>query len=238
MPFIPLIIFLFVIFAVLIFFLRHILTNNITRATSHLEKLSQEYAAKQEEIARRLHDAKQESHEIITKAKQETEELRNQILKEANTFKEKIINDARQKSEDIIEQAEKTCESLKQEIHQHIEQKTLEKACELIQNALPDQFRRQLHALWMEEAAKLEFDLRKLKLPDQIQEIKLVSAFPLTEKEKQILHEKLSKRFGAGIKINREVDDGLVAGLVIAIDNIVVDGSLKDKIKKPIKQNF
>ena len=38
------------IFAVMVFFLRKIFSQNVTSATSHLEKISADYARKEEEI--------------------------------------------------------------------------------------------------------------------------------------------------------------------------------------------
>jgi len=235
MPFVPLIILLFLVFAALIFALRYVLTHNITSATGHLEEMSKEYAVKQVEINRRLKEVTEEAQKITAKAKQEAEETRNQILKEANAYKEQVVNEARQKSEEIVGQAERTCEVLKNEIHDRIKQQSTEKACALIQNALPDTFRSQLHTMWMEEAEEAEFNLGRLNLPDKVKEVKLASAFPLTEKQKHTLHEKLKKRFGNGVKISHDVDTKLLAGLVVTIDNVVIDGSLKDKVQRQIE---
>jgi vacuolar-type H+-ATPase subunit H len=177
----------------------------------------------------------EETQKITAKARQEAEETRNQILKEASAYKEQVVNEARQKSEEMVSQAERTCEVLKNEIHDRIRQQSTEKACELIQNALPDTFRSQLHTMWMAEAEEAEFNLGRLNLPDEVKEVKLSSAFPLTEKQKHALHEKLTKRFGSRVKITQDVDAKLVAGLVVTIDNVVMDGSLKDRVQRQIE---
>lgn len=237
MPFVQVFILLFLIFITLIISLRYILSRNITNATGHLESLSKEYASKQEEITKRLKDAKQEAQEIVAKAKAEAEETRGKLLSETQVQQERILIEARQKGEEMIRKTEKTCEALKSEIEQKIEQGALEKACRMLENALPEDLRKQIHAGWMEKSGTEDFQMGHLNLPDNVKDVKVVSAFPLSGAEKESLKKQLKKRLSNTAHLKEETDPALVAGLVITIGQVVIDGSLRNQIHNAIRRN-
>ena len=237
MPFFQIIILMLLVFGALIFALRYILTRNIGNATAHLEEMSREYTAKQTQITKLVKDATDEAESIKVKTKKEVEELRDHMLKDAKAEKEKILEEAHQKSGDMLAQAERTCEFLKKEIEQQVEQKALEKAATLLQMALPKQFREDLHNLWMEEAKKTEFHLERLNLKEGVKEAQVVSSFPLSAEQQNMLEQMLAKKIGPSIKLVQKVDPELLAGLIITVGNVVIDGTLKDKVQKAIKQH-
>lgn len=236
MVFIQSIIFVVFMFIGLMIFLRYMLTRNITSATGHLEDLSKDYALKQEEITKRLDEAKQESQKIIAQAKQEAGNIRDGALKESDEKTAKIIADARQSSERMIAQAERTCEFLKNEEVQRVAKIALDKAGDLLCTALPEEFLKKIHALWMEDYQKSEFQLGRIHLPEDVKEVKVSSAFPLEPGQAADLNKKLKKKLGDNIKLEQEIDSELVAGFVITVGSVVIDASLKYEIQKIIKK--
>lgn len=224
-----------IVFVGLLFFLRYILTHSITKATSHLEELSEDYTKKQEETKKGLEEAKRESDRILADARMEAAKYKSELAQQSQQEKDKIIQEARQKSEQMLKQAEKTCELLKQEIEEKISSKAAEKAAELIQRALPDKFQKELHCLWFKESLKSDFQLDRLNLPDNIKEAQVISVFPLTEEQKKEVRTKLSKKLGNTINLKEKIDPQLIAGIVITLGSVVIDGSLKYKIQQKNK---
>jgi vacuolar-type H+-ATPase subunit H len=235
MPWVQLIILLVFIFIGLLFFLKHILNQSFTSATEHLQKLSKDHASKQAEIDKRLKEAKEEAQGIVSKAKKDAEDSRSKMLQEAYEEKDRIVKEAHIASEEMVEKAEKTCDFLKQELNQKIEYGALEKASELIQSSLPEKIRQEMHSLWMKDSSKADFQIKSINLPDGLNEVKVVSAFSLTQHERQELVDKLKKKINRDINLKEEVDPKLVAGFVIAIGSVVIDASLRYKIQSYIK---
>lgn len=219
----------------LILFLRYMLTRNIHKATGRLEELSKDYALKQEEINKRLKEAQDEGQNIVMKERQEAEEMKRKVLAEAEAAKEKIIEEARQKAKEITEKAQRNSEFLKREIEQRIEARAVQKASELLAHALPETLLQEIHHLMMNESTKGEFELKRLNLPEDIHDAKILSAFPLTHQEQADLHERLKKRVNGHVSFQEQVDPGLMAGFVITIGSIVIDASLRNKIQKAAK---
>ena len=182
------------IFAGLIAILKRILTQNVVSATKHLDELNQNYTKKEEEATRRLEEAKQKAQDIVAKATEESESLKAKIIKESNNEGDEIVKEARAKSDEIIQQADKARQLLLSEIDERIASEAINRACELIQYTLPEQFKRDAHSQWVEELIKNGFtQLERLHIPLDIREIKIVSAFSLNDTQRKVLSKKLKE---------------------------------------------
>jgi F0F1-type ATP synthase delta subunit len=172
----------------------------------------------------------------LKKAQEEVVALKEQILKNAEAEKDAMINEARAQAEEIIQQAEKTRKSLLAELEERIAKEAVNKACELIQNTVPEQFR-EMHAYWVEDLLRQGFSrLEHLSIPADIQEIKLVSAFEITEQQRKNILKKLKEVLGReNFKLKEKIDSKIVAGIVISIGSLVLDGSFRNKIQEEAK---
>jgi len=233
---IPLIIFQIFIFVILAFFLRKIIMKNVVSATSHISEMGKDYARKEEEIGRQFEELKQESEEIVRKAQQEAQELKTKIIREAESERDKMLKQSRDQSEEIIKQADKSRQFLLSEIDERIAKEAVSKACELIQETLPEQLKQNVHRYWVKELINAGFsELERLRIPKDIDEVKIISAFNLDEEERRNLFDKLKDTLGSGIKFKEEIEPKIVAGIIITIGSLVLDGSLRNKIRENTK---
>jgi F-type H+-transporting ATPase subunit b len=221
------------IFGGLIFFMRKILTQNVTVATRHIEELSEEYAKKEAEVKRQQEEVQRKSEEILTKARDEAHQERTKLLQEAQAQREKLLQETHTHSEELMQQADKSRQILLAEINQRIAREAIDKACELIQETLPEQFKLNVHQHWIEELMESGFgQLERLNIPDSTHEVKISSAFPLDDRQRNNLTHKLKEALGREIVLKEEINPRIVAGFIILIDSLVLDGSLKSKIQE------
>ncbi|MCX5702220.1 MAG: F0F1 ATP synthase subunit delta [Candidatus Omnitrophica bacterium] len=227
------IIFQILIFMGLIFMFRKIMTQNVVSATKHIDALNQDCARKEQEINRQLEEIKQKSQETLATARNEAEEYKAQVLKETQEERDGIIKQARSQSEAIIQQADKSRNLLLLEIEERIDKVSIDKACELIEYTLPEQFKQDVHTHWVEELIESGFaQLQHLRMPEEVREIKITSAFPLTDGQRKNLIKKLKEVLARDITLKEEVDPKIVSGFIIAIGSLILDGSLRNKIQE------
>ncbi len=221
------------LFAGLIYVFRRLITQDVTSATRHLEELSQDYNEKEKKINKLLDEAEAKADELIIQAQTEAGNQKSQILEEAQKEKEKIFLDARTHSEEIIQQAERARQQLLSEIEERIAKEAAIKAGELIQHTLPEEFRKLVHSHWVEDL--IEGGLTRpehLHIPEDATEIGITSAFALDDSQRKRIIKKLKDILGRELTIKEKVDPGEVAGVVINIGSLVLDGSLKNKIRE------
>ncbi|MBN1872371.1 MAG: F0F1 ATP synthase subunit delta [Candidatus Omnitrophica bacterium] len=225
-----------IIFVALIIMFRKILNKNVVLATRHLEELNTEYSKKDMEVSKRLNEARQKYEEMVAKAQNEAEEEKSKILKEAEAEREKIIKDARSQGEAIIQQADKSRQLLISEIEERIDNEAIHKACELVQLTLPEKFKKAVHLQWTDELVEESLSqAEQLQIPEDINEVKVTSAFPLSELQRKNLQKKVKQFLKRDVELKEESDPRLVAGIVLAVGSLVLDGSLKNKIEERAK---
>jgi F0F1-type ATP synthase delta subunit len=237
MVIIPLIILLALVFAVMVVVFQKIMKENVVLATRHLEELSQDYVKKEKEIDMQLEETKQKCDQMLTQAQEEAVKEKEKIVKEADSEKTKILEHARQQAQDMIEQADKSRKLLLAEINERINKEANQKACELMENNLSEEIKRQLHQYWAEELISEGFsEMERLRTPEDVKEIRIVSAFELSQTQRKLLSKKLKDVLGYEVTPKEETDQKLVAGIIIYIGNLVLDGSLKNKIEEQSKK--
>jgi len=222
-----------IIFTALVMFLRQILTRNVSSATAHLEEMGSEYAKKEEEVNKQLEDAKKQSQDIILNAQKEAREQKEQILKEASEEKEKVLGAAHEKANEIMQQAERSRGALIAEIEKKIQGKGIDKAGEILSQVLPEHVRKDIHQRWLDDLLNSGFEqLDRLHIPKGAQEIKIVSAFELTAKQRDAFLILMKEKLGEHIDLSEETDSDIIAGMVVHIGSLVFDGSLKFRIQE------
>lgn len=233
---VPLIVVQLLIFAVLITLFRRIMNQNVVTATKHLDELNQDYQEKEKKVSVEIEKARLKAQETINQAEEEALKLKTEIVERTQKEREELIAQARTQADEIIQQADKSRKQLLMDIEDRIAKEGVVKACELIQVALPEELKRLVHEHWVEEVVAGGFqELQRLKISEDIQEIKVVSAFSLTEEQKKKIFNRLKDFFGQQIPLKEEVDPKVVAGIVIHIGSLVLDGSLKNKIQQNLR---
>lgn len=224
-------------FGGLLFFLRYVLTRNISKATGHLHELSKDYAVKEEEANQILQNAKKEAKVLLAQETQSAKEVKEGLIKEAQEQKDQILKEANLKGAEIAEKAQKNADFLRNELERKIDESAKEKVNDLILEVIPKDFLEDVHRKWVDESEKGTFDLKNLKLPEKVKEANVVSAFPLTDQQRESLKKKLKKRMGAEVALKATVDSSLIAGFVLMIGSVAIDFSLKYKIQKSMENN-
>jgi F0F1-type ATP synthase delta subunit len=225
------------IFGILVLFLRLILARNIAAATSHLNEVNKDYNQRLEEAKKRLLDADKYYDEVVLKAKTDAEKLKAQILHEAHQSQEALAAETHQRSEEIVRQAEKAAESIVGDIERKVDERALDRASELVEDVLPEALSKEMHERWVEELLKNGVDeIHRLNPPKDLEAVKIVSAYPLGPDQKSAIQKRLREKLRHEVKFAEETDAKLLAGLKIVMGSVVLDGSLRFKMKESARR--
>ncbi|MFL0195547.1 F0F1 ATP synthase subunit delta [Clostridium sp. WILCCON 0269] len=61
---------------------------------------------------------------------------------------------------------------------------------------------------------------------------KVKTVIPLEDDEREALVEKLKKKFNKEVLIKEELDPGIIGGVYVEVDNVVIDGTIKSKLSE------
>lgn len=219
--------------------MRKVFSYNVVSATKHLEELSKNFNQRQEDLNKKLQEAEQVYQEKLIAGQDEANKIKEQISKEAQQERDRILQQARKQNEDIIQQAEKAAQLLIQELDERIQKEAISKASELIRHSLPVGLQKEIHSQLFSNLVETGFKrLENLTFPDKLSEIKVISAFTLSEAERRAIREGLKQRLNIDINIKEEIDETLVAGIVVSAGSLILDGSLKYNIREAAKRHL
>jgi F-type H+-transporting ATPase subunit delta len=220
-------------FGGMIVFMKKYFGREVTSAISHLDKQAVEYAQKEEAVKKQYEDAKRQSQEIIANAQKDAQQQKEETLKQAHADKEKIVGEAHQQAEEVIKQADNARLALLNELEQKINERAVVKSSQLLASALPDDLKEEIHAKWLVNLVESSFEnLDRLKIPGGLTEVSVVSAFALSDSQRKALVSKLTEKLGFKVTLNEQVDPAIIAGLVVTIGSLCLDGSLRFKIQE------
>lgn len=222
-----------IIFAILVLFLRVILKRNLVTATTHLSDINKDYTQKLDDAKKRLQEADRYYDEAVLKAKTDVEKLKAQILKEAHESQEAAVAESRKQGTEIVQQANKAAELLMKDIDRQVDERAIDRGGELAEQVLTREISKELHHKWLGELFKNGLDeLAKLHLPKDLAEAKVVSAYPLTADEKALITKKIKEHLKCDLKLVEQADPSLIAGLKMSLGSVVIDGTIRFKLKE------
>jgi len=222
-----------IVFIGLVIFMQKVFSKEVVSATSHLDELTAEYSKREEALKKQYEDAKRQSQEIIANAQKDAQKQMEQILKEAHDEKTRILDEAAKKTDEMVKQADNARLSLLAEADKKIEERAIVKAVELLGICLSEDFRKQIHERWVKELVSAGFQaLDRLRVPDQIQSIKVITAFELTQDQRKVLVSKIKEKLGYEVSIEEVIDPKIIAGISVNVGSLYLDGSLKFKIEE------
>jgi hypothetical protein len=217
----------------LVFFLRILLTRNVTSATTHLHELNQDYNEKVESAIKKKAEVDRYYDEMLLKAKADSEKQKVLILREAQSTQEAVLKDARRQGEEIIANASKAAELALSEVENRVEERAKYRAAEFMAEVLTNEMSEHLHTLWVKELLKTGLDdVEKLHLPENVDKVLVQTAFSLTGEQKNVIQKRFQAILGKNVPVEEERKPELIAGLRITLGSLQIDGSLQSKIKE------
>lgn len=225
------------VFVVLAYFLKVTLSKNVSQATSHLSEINQDFNQKLEEANKKKAEVEKYYDDIMIKTKSEAEKAKMQILREAHDTREEMIREARKQSAEIIEQANRSRESILAEIDEQVDARGLERAWEMASAVLPAEISQSMHEQWVDALFQDEAQgLERLRLPENLQSAEVVTAYPLTPKQREAITRMLRQKAGRELSLTETVSTELVAGFKLVLGSVVLDGSLENRMKEWIRR--
>jgi len=217
-----------------VFLLRFLFSNHLKSALSRLNMLHEENLAKEEELNAELKRAKEESQAQVQQGKEEAELIIEEANKEATRMRLDQEVQAKAQVEKILAEAKIEAEKLKVSVIKDIQAQSVELASKLIEELLTEIDKA---ALQYEFANSIIQEISRLpqeQFSIKSSQAKVTSSFPLLERQRQELKHVLSDKMGSQVELIEELNVKLIGGLTVEAGGMIIDGTLKNKLKRII----
>ena len=225
------------IFGGLALFVRHLLTRNVTHATSHLTEMIKDNSQKQEEITQKLSAAQKEYDDTVKRLQKELAEMKEKSEKEIEQKRDMILEEAHRQSQDVISRAQKTCESIQADMDRVVRERAAAEAGALLAAVLPEPVRLQLHQQWVDGLLQGGLEgMERLRVPLDVTSVQVTTPVALSQAQESRLAAVLKKKLEREISIIQVVQPELVAGVVMRLGTLVFDGSFNHKVNEVARE--
>lgn len=221
-------------FVGLIFILRFLFYNHLNSALRRLRDLNEKAVMKEAALREELEKAKAERTAEVEKGKQEAKNIVESAKKETEKILSNAEEQARENSRKALQHGKEELDKFKRSMESGMEEKALGLATEMIKYAFSGEGRDGLHRQIIKEITTEIENLHDDKFAVGTASVKISSSRPLSEEERARLKGLLSQKMKTEIEINEEVDPELITGIVIQSGDLVIDASLKNKLRKVI----
>src|SRR2546428_510387 len=218
-------------FVVLAVLLHQFLYRQVTRSLGRLQQLYQENREREEALKRRREETEQEIRTTTARHHEEIGRLRAEAEAGTQKMQEERLAQAKEEGQRIVAEAEAKRERMRASLGSEMEEKAVGLASDIIRRVLSAQVAQGIHQQLVDELveARRKSDGPRPEL--DADKVEVVVPFPLTQTQHERLSTIFSSRMGRSVKIHETIDAEIVAGMVVRLENVVLDGSLKTKVK-------
>lgn len=218
-------------FALLVIILRQFLYKQNSQALARLQQLYQENLKREEDLKKAQEEAEKELKEKTAQNNKEIVSLRAASEMEARRMQEEIIGKVKEEAKRMVIEAEAKKEQMRANLVSEMEEKALGLASDILQHIFTAQVAQGIHHSLIDEfIGEIEkSDGQKLQL--DVEAVEIAAPYPLTQLQEENLKKMLSSKMGRPVSIKGTIDQEIVAGMVVRMENLVLDGSLRNKLK-------
>jgi len=219
-------------FVAIVFTLRKLLYVETAKEAGRLKKLKQEAAAMQRELTQKMEAAENAYREKVAVAEEHIRSFRLKAEEQAEEMKKDTLDRANEESERILNAASNAREKMREEIALEMRKRAPALASRIFIDVLSEKTKLAAHREFVVEVANEMKKIDKAKFNLKIEKGELETAYPLDKSEKSSLSSLVVERLGYKIPFEEKVDERLVAGVIIRLGTLVIDGSLSNRLRQ------
>jgi F0F1-type ATP synthase delta subunit len=218
------------------FLFKFLFSRQESEALKRLNILHEENLVKEQQLTDELERAKKEGDAEIKRARNEAALIIEEARNEAVHLRLKLEEQAKEQVNKIIAGGKVEAQMAMAKCLQGSQAQSLDLARQLVEQLLGEKERVSLQENFITETIAEIAKLPKEQFPAAASKVKVGSALVLSPAQKEKLQNILNEKIGRALPLEEVTKTDLVGGLVIEIDGLVIDGTLKNKLQRILPQ--
>lgn len=229
---VPIVIVHVVVLVLLLLGIRFLLQATANKAVVRVKAVEDEVRKKEEDIRREIDDHERDFAEKKAEAERQLQAHRDEAKREALHLKEKAVAEAKKESQKIIEQAKRNEEKIREQVEREMEEKAVKYGGRIFELVFSDLVTQEVNTLFCKELidALGEIETGTITVETPVAEIAV--SHELAEENRDRLLKILKEKFHPEAELKQSVDEKLMAGLILKMGSLEIDGSLKNRYQE------
>ncbi len=228
----PIVIAHIVVLGAIMFIMNRMLRGDSDRAVKKITEAESEIRQKEESMRQDLEQTKQEFATKRASAEEDLQERREELEKEMSQQREQAIEKAKRESMDILEKAKKEERRQRDRMVQDMEGKSIDFAGKLFRLVFSERLNDALNKAFIDELIDALEETDAAGITVDSEDTEFSASHPIEPAQKARLESVLKDKFGISVQIEESIREELLAGLVIKLGSLEIDGSLLSRYQE------
>lgn len=226
----------FVVFVVIVVVLRKLLLSDTMNAIKRLKSAETDLARKEDVMRQKMDAHEQEFLKKQTAAQEEVDRKRAADEQDLGRLKDRIKAEARVEADKILGDAQLAKERIREQLVRETSGKAVEYAGDLFKMVISQNIGEKLNMAFVEELIGALAEVDETSVSVEVSESEFVASHKLDASQKGRLEALLAQKFGVTMSIHEKIDETLLAGLVIKLGSLEIDGSLLNRYREGVNE--
>lgn len=221
-----------VTFVAIVLVLRKLLYAETAQQTERLRALKDQNSQKERELADKIKSAEAAYRQKVSQADEEIKGKKAAAETEIAEMQRGAVAKAKEEADRIVHAAVNARDKMRDEVANEMRNKIPSLATQIFRDFLSPKVKEMTHRELVKEVIDEVKKYDKAGFKVKAKKGELISALPLAGPEKSQLISIVLKRLGHKVPIEAKEDKTLVAGVVIKLDTLIIDGSLENRLRQ------
>ncbi len=224
------------VLGIILFIVKKTLINDTAHAISRIKQVEAEVRKREEGIKREIEEHEKEFTRKKTEAEEALEKRRQESEKEVATIREKTMASAKEEGDRILAAARKNEEKMRQQIEQEMEEKAVDYGGEIFKLVFTEKMSKELNKEFTEELLDALEEIDSESITVNAADVSFTTSHPFDPDQKKRLKTLLDEKFKDDFKVEETVQEDLMAGMILKLGSLEIDGSLVNRFKEAVKE--
>ncbi len=216
--------------------MRLLFQRNLSSALGKLHRFNQAVLGKEEGLEKKRKEVEKEYAGKMREVEQEARGIRNKAEQEALEIKDKILEEAQREKIRIVEQAIAEKERNAKELKTKMVRESISLGSNLIEYVFSGGIKQSIHIQLVDELINsLQSTVNSLQSAD-CKQAEISSVYPLEKQQREEFKKVLAEKIGQSIELKEKIDKEIIGGVIVKLDDVVIDGSLRNKLQKAMEK--
>jgi len=233
---VPIIVAHAVILVVLVVGIRMVLGGTAKQAISRVRQVEEEVHKREEDIRREIDEHERDYAEKKAESERQLQAHRDEARREAAHLKEKAVAEAKKESQKILEQAHKNEQKIREQIARQMEEKAVEHGGRIFKLVFSDLLTGALNERFTDELVDALNEIEEGSITVDSKEASVTVSHIMPDVQRKRLETILRAKFHKKAEIKEIVDETLLAGLILKMGSLEIDGSLRNRYQEAMQE--
>ncbi len=220
------------IVGIMLLIVRGLFARETTHVLGRVRQREEELQANADLLEQRLAQTEQDHRLKLKHAQAEAERMLQEAKQQASNIRTAAVEEAKYRARQLVMESEQTRQQMVSDLRRELHDQAVAWTCTAIQTLLTAPEQESLHARLLHHLTQACAQVELGHVNGGLERIPVRSAKPLAAEQTEALQRCLSTKLNHPVALDEMTDAGLIAGGVVSLGDVVVDGSLKQYLTR------